>query len=64
MADIIHKNNEGVAIARNVGISRATGDYIYFLDSDDKIAKDTINYFLHIINEEQFDFYAFGYNTA
>lgn len=60
---IIHKNNEGVAIARNVGISRATGDYIYFLDSDDKIAKNTINYFLHIINEEQFDFYAFGYRT-
>lgn len=36
----IHKKNEGPGIARNIGIEKATGDYIVFLDSDDYIDKD------------------------
>ncbi|MCF6130690.1 glycosyltransferase family 2 protein [Flavobacterium wongokense] len=30
-----HKKNEGVAIARNFGIEKATADFICFLDADD-----------------------------
>ena len=32
---IIHQINSGVSYARNVGISKSTGDYIVFVDPDD-----------------------------
>ena len=34
---IIDKENEGVSIARNIGIQKAQGKFIYFLDSDDSL---------------------------
>lgn len=34
--------NKGVGIARNFGLEQATGQYVYFLDSDDMIPKNTL----------------------
>lgn len=39
---IKHAQNEGLAAVRNTTINNATGDFVYFLDSDDYIETDTI----------------------
>jgi len=39
---VIHKKNEGVSGARNIGLDIATGEFIYFIDSDDWLDPDTI----------------------
>ena len=37
-----HEHNKGQSTARNTGIDASTGDYLYFLDSDDEITPDCI----------------------
>jgi len=39
---ITHEKNEGIAVSRTDCIAHAKGDYVYFVDSDDWIEKDSV----------------------
>lgn len=45
---IINQNNKGLALSRNVGIKHSKGEYLYFVDSDDFIESDTIEYLYNL----------------
>lgn len=50
---IENKKNSGVSFSRNFGISKATGDYIAFLDADDVFMKDKIEIQLEELERNQ-----------
>lgn len=40
---VIHQENAGVSVARNVGIEESKGDYLAFVDADDHISKNHLS---------------------
>lgn len=49
---VYSKANGGLSSARNYGIERANGQYIIFVDSDDHIASDMIEYLVTFLRED------------
>ena len=58
---IIDKINEGAAVARNIGINNATGDYIMFLDSDDMLTPKACEIAYKTITIDNTDIVIFGH---
>lgn len=57
----IHTENRGVSSARNIALSKANGDYIGFVDSDDYIHKDMYKILVNLILKSDVDFVSCGY---
>lgn len=51
----IYKKNGGVSSARNLGLDRASGDYLAFVDGDDEITPDFLSSLLTILENNDAD---------
>ena len=52
---IFNKKNGGAASARNFGINKAIGDFIFFVDSDDYIEKNTLEDMYNLAMQDNTD---------
>ena len=53
---VVHKENGGLSSARNAGIENAIGDYILFVDSDDKVEDGSLEAITQCILESHADY--------
>ena len=54
------KKNKGSGGVRNIGIQKAKGDYIWFVDSDDWIEENALKQLLDFVNKDNYDIVYFG----
>tara|TARA_B110000046_G_C13025697_1_gene413926 strand:+ start:3919 stop:4932 length:1014 start_codon:yes stop_codon:yes gene_type:complete len=58
---IFNKENGGLSDARNYGLEKVSGEYIYFMDSDDWIEPELLTICIDAIESYNSDFIIFGY---
>ena len=61
---VVHKNNGGLASARNSGYEVATGEYVMYIDSDDCVKEDTVKKCVDAIERDKSDVVIFGYEKV
>lgn len=48
---ILNQKNQGLSIARNVGLENVTGNYIFFVDSDDYVALNAAECIVNVVKK-------------
>ena len=56
---VIHQENAGLGGARNTGIEAASGEYLFFPDSDDTVTEDSVDTILEYIDRYEPDMIRF-----
>lgn len=59
---IVNQDNKGAGYARNHGLEYASGEYVYFMDSDDTCKKNLLKDAVHKAEEEDADIVCFHFN--
>lgn len=57
----INKNNTGVSNSRNIGMKKATGEYIAFIDIDDYLEENSIDGLINVLKSSDADLYIMPY---
>lgn len=61
---IINKENEGLGAARNTGIEKAVGEYLWMMDGDDFIETPQLSFLLKEVENTKLDVYCMNYNIT
>lgn len=56
---IINQENQGLSGARNTGIQAASGDFIWFVDSDDSVTEDSLSFIKKLVTNVDAEIYSF-----
>ena len=58
--ELISVPNGGASRARNIGLRRAKGEYVWFVDADDFVEPHCLPSLIHKMDQEELDFLSFG----
>lgn len=61
---VIHQENAGLSAARNAGVAKAQGDYIWFVDSDDYVEPNVLGKLIEQIERDNLDVLRFRYQNV
>lgn len=59
---VVHQENAGIGFTRNVGLDNAKGEYIQFVDNDDRVAPEMLETTVKAISTGLYDWVSFDFS--